>query len=88
MHDPLTGLFNRRYPEETLVREIHRCRHNEAPLGVIMPDLDHCKRYNDPPLAMKSATVYWKPWGIFANPGAAGGCFLPLWRKRIHLDYA
>ncbi|GEM_PF-538832 len=47
MHDPLTGLFNRRYLEETLVREIHRSQRKGTPLGVIMLDLDHFKRYND-----------------------------------------
>src|SRR3546814_17137350 len=26
IHDPLTGLFNRRYLEETLPRELHRAR--------------------------------------------------------------
>lgn len=47
VHDPLTDLFNRRYLEETLVREIHRVRRKDAPLGVIMLDLDQFKRFND-----------------------------------------
>lgn len=47
IHDPLTGLFNRRYLEETLKREIHRVRRKGASLGVMMLDLDHFKRYND-----------------------------------------
>jgi diguanylate cyclase (GGDEF)-like protein/PAS domain S-box-containing protein len=47
IHDALTGLFNRRYLEETLEREIHRVRRKGAPLGLIMLDLDHFKRYND-----------------------------------------
>ncbi|MEJ2672766.1 MAG: diguanylate cyclase [Deltaproteobacteria bacterium] len=46
-HDPLTDLFNRRYLEETLVREVHRARRRGLPLGVIMLDLDHFKQYND-----------------------------------------
>lgn len=47
VHDPLTDLFNRRYLEETLVRELHRVRRRGTPLGVIMLDLDHFKQFND-----------------------------------------
>lgn len=47
VHDPLTELFNRRYLEETLTREIHRVKRKGAPLGVFMLDLDHFKRFND-----------------------------------------
>jgi diguanylate cyclase (GGDEF)-like protein len=45
--DPLTGLFNRRYLDATLDREIHRAARSQRPLGVIMLDLDHFKRLND-----------------------------------------
>lgn len=45
--DPLTGLYNRRYLEETLEREIHRGRRKKAPIGVILMDIDHFKRTND-----------------------------------------
>jgi diguanylate cyclase (GGDEF)-like protein/PAS domain S-box-containing protein len=47
IRDPLTGLFNRRYLEETLGRELGRVKRVGAPLGVIMMDLDHFKQYND-----------------------------------------
>jgi diguanylate cyclase (GGDEF)-like protein/PAS domain S-box-containing protein len=47
IHDALTGLFNRRYLEETLEREIHRVRRKGASLGLIMLDLDHFKHFND-----------------------------------------
>jgi diguanylate cyclase (GGDEF)-like protein len=47
IRDPLTGLFNRRYLEETMEREINRVKRQETYLGVIMMDLDHFKRYND-----------------------------------------
>jgi diguanylate cyclase (GGDEF)-like protein len=47
IRDSLTGLFNRRYLDETMVREIHRAQRKGAPLGVIMLDLDHFKRFND-----------------------------------------
>ena len=47
IRDPLTGLFNRRYLEETLAREIHQAARSGSPLGVVMLDLDHFKRFND-----------------------------------------
>ena len=47
IHDALTGLFNRRFLEETLEREVHRVRRKDASLGAIMMDLDHFKRFND-----------------------------------------
>jgi diguanylate cyclase (GGDEF)-like protein/PAS domain S-box-containing protein len=45
--DALTGLFNRRYLEESLEREIRRAARSEQPVGVIMFDLDHFKVFND-----------------------------------------
>jgi diguanylate cyclase (GGDEF)-like protein len=47
IRDPLTGLFNRRYMEETLGLEIARASRSGAPLSVIMCDVDHFKRFND-----------------------------------------
>lgn len=47
IHDPLTGLFNRRYLEETLPRELHRAQRAKSPLCVAMLDLDNFKRFND-----------------------------------------
>lgn len=47
LRDPLTTLFNRRYLEESLEREIRRAIRNRRPLGVIMLDLDHFKGFND-----------------------------------------
>jgi diguanylate cyclase (GGDEF)-like protein len=45
--DPLTGLFNRRYMEESLERELRRAVRNQHPVGVILCDLDHFKQFND-----------------------------------------
>ena len=45
--DPLTGLFNRRYMEETLLREILRARRDKTCVSVLMVDLDHFKKIND-----------------------------------------
>ena len=47
VRDPLTGLFNRRYLEETLEREFLRATRHGAPIALIMLDIDHFKRYND-----------------------------------------
>ncbi len=47
IRDPLTGLFNRRYMEESLEREIQRCDRKQQSLGIIMLDVDHFKRFND-----------------------------------------
>ncbi len=47
IRDPLTGLFNRRYMEESLARELRRAARNQRSLGAIMLDLDHFKRFND-----------------------------------------
>lgn len=47
IRDPLTGLFNRRYFEESLEREVRRARRHESSFGVILLDLDHFKRFND-----------------------------------------
>jgi diguanylate cyclase (GGDEF)-like protein len=45
--DPLTGLFNRRYMEESLEREFSRANRNKTSVAIIMLDLDHFKRFND-----------------------------------------
>lgn len=47
IRDPLTGLFNRRYMEETLTLEIARASRSGAPLSLVMCDVDHFKRFND-----------------------------------------
>ena len=47
IHDPLTGLCNRRYLEESLSRELHRAQRGNSPLCVVMLDLDHFKPFND-----------------------------------------
>jgi diguanylate cyclase (GGDEF)-like protein len=47
IRDPLTGIFNRRYMEESLQRELSRAERRGMQVGVIMIDLDHFKRFND-----------------------------------------
>jgi diguanylate cyclase (GGDEF)-like protein len=45
--DPLTGLFNRRYMEEALHRELYRTARKKAKVGFVLFDLDHFKEFND-----------------------------------------
>jgi diguanylate cyclase (GGDEF)-like protein len=45
--DPLTGLYNRRYGEECLRKEITRAERHSYDLAVIVMDLDHFKEIND-----------------------------------------
>jgi diguanylate cyclase (GGDEF)-like protein/PAS domain S-box-containing protein len=47
VRDHLTGLFNRRYLEETLERELLRAARKQLSLGVIMLDVDNLKQFND-----------------------------------------
>jgi diguanylate cyclase (GGDEF)-like protein len=47
IRDPLTGLFNRRYMEETLERELRRAERARHPVGILVLDVDHFRRFND-----------------------------------------
>ncbi len=47
IRDPLTGLYNRRHMEASLEREAHRSERLNAPVGLIMLDVDHFKLFND-----------------------------------------
>ena len=47
IRDALTGLYNRRYLEESLPREIARSERRGQGLAVLMIDLDHFKAFND-----------------------------------------
>src|SRR5256886_16943848 len=47
IRDPLTGLFNRRYMEESLERELRRADRRGHPVAVVMLDLDHFNRFNN-----------------------------------------
>jgi diguanylate cyclase (GGDEF)-like protein/PAS domain S-box-containing protein len=47
IRDPLTGLYNRRFAEDALRRELSRAARQQAPVAVLALDLDHFKRIND-----------------------------------------
>lgn len=46
-HDPLTGLYNRRYMNVCLTRELGRMKRRNLPMTVMMIDIDHFKSIND-----------------------------------------
>jgi diguanylate cyclase (GGDEF)-like protein/PAS domain S-box-containing protein len=47
VRDHLTGLFNRRYMEETMERELLRASRKQSSIGIIMLDVDGFKMFND-----------------------------------------
>lgn len=47
IRDPLTGLYNRRFLEETLARELSQAERAESFVSVVIIDLDFFKRIND-----------------------------------------
>ncbi len=47
IRDPLTGLFNRRFMEESFERELRRAVRGKQQLALLMLDIDHFKRFND-----------------------------------------
>lgn len=46
-HDPLTGLYNRRYFSEVMVHELARVRRSGGNLALAIADIDHFKHFND-----------------------------------------
>ncbi len=47
LHDPLTGLANRRCMDITMPKVLARAKRYHSQLSLIMLDIDHFKRYND-----------------------------------------
>jgi diguanylate cyclase (GGDEF)-like protein/PAS domain S-box-containing protein len=47
IRDPLTGLFNRRFMEESLERELRRAVRGKQQLALLMVDIDQFKGFND-----------------------------------------
>ena len=45
--DPLTGLYNRRYFDESINRELSRAERNGYPLSLVIGDIDNFKAVND-----------------------------------------
>lgn len=72
IRDPLTGLFNRRYMEESLEREIRRATRRKTTVGIIMLDLDHFKRYNDD-FGHEVGDAILRTFGTFLSAHIRGG---------------
>lgn len=47
IRDPLTGLYNRRFMEETLNRELAKADRTHIQISIALIDLDHFKKIND-----------------------------------------
>ena len=47
MRDSLTGLYNRRYLEDAVERELRLAERHKYPVSLILGDLDHFKQVND-----------------------------------------
>ena len=47
LRDTLTGLFNRRYLKESLIKEVNRAQRNQQFVSILMMDIDHFKCFND-----------------------------------------
>ena len=72
IRDVLTGLFNRRYMEETLERELKRAERENKSVGVVMFDIDHFKEFND--LAgHDGGDALLRELGVFLNKSTRGG---------------
>jgi diguanylate cyclase (GGDEF)-like protein len=72
LHDPLTGLYNRRFLQDALDREAARARRSGAPLGVLMLDIDYFKQVNDNHGHVAGDLVL-KWLGRFLRDGVRGG---------------
>lgn len=47
LSDPLTGLANRRFLQEIMLRELRRAQRSNQPVALIIADIDHFKGVND-----------------------------------------
>lgn len=45
--DGLTGVFNRRYFDDFLLRQVAQVRRTGEPLSILLLDIDYFKQYND-----------------------------------------
>ncbi len=71
IRDPLSGLFNRRYMEESLEREFSRASRNKTSVAIIMMDIDHFKRFNDT-FGHQAGDVLLRGLGDFLNRSTRG----------------
>ncbi len=72
IRDVLTGLFNRRYMEESLARELRQAEREKKPVGVIMFDIDNFKDFNDL-FGHDGGDALLRELGEFLNANTRGG---------------
>jgi diguanylate cyclase (GGDEF)-like protein/PAS domain S-box-containing protein len=72
IQDALTGLFNRRYMEESLERELKRATLDKKAVGIIMFDIDHFKEFNDIS-GHDGGDAMLRELGVFLNKSTRGG---------------
>lgn len=72
IRDPLTGLYNRRYLEESLMREVCRAARTQQSVGVIMLDVDHFKQFNDT-FGHEAGDAVLRELGMFLHNNIRGG---------------
>ena len=71
IRDPLTGLFNRRFMEESLEREVRRAARNNEAVALLMIDLDRFKLFNDT-FGHQAGDVLLRGFGDFLIQGTRG----------------
>jgi diguanylate cyclase (GGDEF)-like protein len=74
IHDPLTGLMNRRSMYEFLEKEILRTTRKKQPMGVILIDIDHFKTINDT-YGHGAGDAMLREFGLFSQKHIRGGDF-------------
>ena len=70
--DPLTGVYNRRFMEESLTRELCQAERTRRCVGVIMLDIDHFKTFNDT-YGHEVGDLLLKAMGSFLQQQVRGG---------------
>ena len=86
IRDPLTGLFNRRFLEESLERELQLASRKKQSLAVLFLDLDHFKRFTPGPSDRRLAIGTAVPRRLISRFLSCHRFVLPLWRRGIR-DY-
>jgi len=71
IRDPLTGLFNRRFMEESLEREVRRAARNNESVSLLMLDIDHFKQFNDT-FGHQAGDMILRQFGDFLNQRTRG----------------